>query len=203
MVIYSYALQGGGDDFMGYFDSEKHVAEYLKMVEGYDGSALIEKVHAYLAEGSTLLELGMGPGTDLDMLRRYYEVTGSDSSQVFIDRYKSMHPEVAVLNLDAVTLDIDTKFDGIFSNKVLIHLTKKDCIRSLERQKSILNPKGFMFHTFWYGDKTEEYHRLLFSYYTENMLRNMFGKLYDIIKIKRYAEDKKDDSILVIAQKRS
>ena len=38
------------------------------------------------AKGSTLLELGMGPGKDLDLLKKTYSVTGSDSSKIFVYR---------------------------------------------------------------------------------------------------------------------
>jgi len=72
---------------MGYFDSEKTVEEYIEMVEGYDGAELINALKGYLPKGSTLLELGMGPGKDLDILKESYLVTGSDSSQIFVDRY--------------------------------------------------------------------------------------------------------------------
>ena len=88
---------------MGYFDSEKNVQEYIKMVEEYDATELINILLKYLKEESTLLELGMGPGKDLDILREYYKVTGSDSSQIFVNRYKKIHPESDILQIDAKT----------------------------------------------------------------------------------------------------
>ena len=54
---------------MDYFDDEQNVRDYIRMAEGYDGRALVDKLGAYLGEGATVLELGMGPGIDLDMLR--------------------------------------------------------------------------------------------------------------------------------------
>ena len=59
--------------------------------------------------------------------KKYYKVTGSDSSQVFVDRYKKLHPEADVFQLDAKSLDINRNFDCIYSNKVLLHLTKQEC----------------------------------------------------------------------------
>ena len=187
---------------MGYFDSEKNVQEYIKMVEEYNATELINILRKYLKEESTLLELGMGPGKDLDILREYYKVTGSDSSQIFVNRYKKIHPESDILQIDATDIKIQQKFDCIFSNKVLIHLTKEECKSSFKQQKNILNPKGILFHTFWYGTKTEKYNDLLFTYYTEDELRNMIKEDYDIITIKRYTEDKKDDSFLIICKER-
>jgi trans-aconitate methyltransferase len=170
------------------------------MVDGYDGSELINELRHYLKDKSTVLELGMGPGLDLDILKKYFVTTGSDSSQVFIQRYKKMHPKSDVIQLDAKTLDIDRKFDCIYSNKVLIHLTEKECYESLKRQKMILNSNGILFHSFWHGDKLEEHHGLLFTYYTEDKLKKMVEDDYNILKMKRYTEFKKNDSIYVILQ---
>ena len=187
---------------MGYFDNEKGVQEYIKMAKGYDGSELINELRHYLKDGATVLEIGMGPGVDLDILKKYYKVTGSDGSQVFVDRYKKQHPKSDVFQLDAKSLDINRRFDGIYSNKVLIHLTKKECQDSLRKQKTIINPNGLLFHSFWYGDKTEEYNGLLFVYYTEDELRNMIKNDYDILKIQRYTEMKRNDSIYLLLQKK-
>ena len=187
---------------MGYFDSEKNVQDYIDMVEGYDGTDLINILRKYLKNDSTLLELGMGPGKDLDILGKYYRITGSDSSKIFINRYKKKHPESDIIQIDAKDIKIQQKFDCIYSNKVLIHLTKEDCNSSLKQQKNILNSKGFLFHTFWYGTKTERHHGLLFTYYTEDELRNIVREDYNIISNERYKEDKKGDSILVILQKK-
>ncbi len=60
---------------MGFFDSEKGVEEYIKMVEGYDGAELIKILQKYLPEKSTILELGMGPGKYLDILSKTFTVT--------------------------------------------------------------------------------------------------------------------------------
>jgi 2-polyprenyl-3-methyl-5-hydroxy-6-metoxy-1,4-benzoquinol methylase len=187
---------------MGYFDSEKNVLEYIKMVNGYDGRELIKELRSYLKEGSTVLEIGMGPGTDLDILKKYYCVTGSDSSEIFINRYKKKHPNADVLVIDAKEMEIDRKFDCIYSNKVLIHLTKDECIDSLKKQKKVLNPKGILFHSFWHGEKIEKHHGLLFTYYTEDELRSIVKDDYKILKIQKYMEFEKEDSLYVILQRK-
>jgi cyclopropane fatty-acyl-phospholipid synthase-like methyltransferase len=189
---------------MGYFDDEKNVKDYIKMLEDYDYDpmVLINILKKHLKKGSTLLELGMGPGQDLDILRKYFNVTGSDSSQIFLNRYLKKHPESDIIMIDAKDIKIKRKFDCIYSNKVLIHLTKEECYSSFKQQNNILNSNGILFHTFWYGKKTEKYHDLLFTYYTEDELRNMIREKYNIISISRYTEDKKDDSILVIVQRK-
>lgn len=187
---------------MGYFDSEKNVKEYIEMVEGYDGTELINALKGYLPTGSTLLELGMGPGKDLDILKESYLVTGSDSSQIFVDRYKKEHKGAEVILLDAVTINTEDKFDCIYSNKVLHHLKQSDLSKSIYRQKAVLNDGGTLFHSFWHGDKEEKHHGLLFVYYLETQLIDMVKDDFDIVAMKRYAEMAADDSFYIVLKAR-
>ena len=53
---------------MGYWNNKKNIEEYIKMSEGYDGRKLIKILKKFLPEGSSVLELGMGSGKDLDIL---------------------------------------------------------------------------------------------------------------------------------------
>ena len=124
---------------MGFFDTEKGVEEYLEMAKGHDGRELIEKLSEYLPANSTVLELGIGPGTDLELLSKRYEVTGSDNSNLFLERYRKVNPEADLILLDAVTLETDRRFDCIFSNKVLQHLQREELEESIPRQAEVLN----------------------------------------------------------------
>lgn len=79
----------------GYFDTEKGINEYIQTARGYDGAKLIEILRKYLPDQSTVLEIDMGPGVDLDILEKYYTVMGSDSSSLFLERYKSKNKDVS------------------------------------------------------------------------------------------------------------
>jgi len=61
---------------VGFYDTVKGVNQYIQMAKGYDGFKLIEILRKYLPEQSTVLEIGMGPGVDLDLLQKHYIVTG-------------------------------------------------------------------------------------------------------------------------------
>ena len=183
---------------MGFFDTEKGVEQYIKMAEGYDGAELIKILQEYLPENSTVLELGIGPGKDMDILKKSYVVTGSDNSQIFLDKYKEKHQGADLLLLDAVTIQTDRKFDCIYSNKVLHHLTKENLVKSLQRQKELLNPNGIAFHSFWKGSKTEEMEGLLFTYYEINDLKKMAESDFEILVLEIYTEMEKDDSIYAV-----
>ena len=186
---------------MGFFDTEKGVDEYLKMAEGYDGAKLIKILQEFVPAKSTVLELGMGPGKDLDILSKTFTVIGSDYSQVFLDRYKKQNPNAHLLKLDAVTISSDRTFDCIYSNKVLHHLTREDLKKSFQRQKEILNPNGIAFHSFWRGDKDENYDGLIFTKYQIDSLKEIIGYNFDILSMSIYTEMEKDDSIYVVLRK--
>lgn len=183
---------------MGFFDTEKGVNEYIKIAEGFDGAELIKILRKYLPDGSSVLELGMGPGKDLDILQKYYSVTGSDNSKIFLEKYKQKNPDADLLFLDAVSLKTNRKFDGIYSNKVLHHLTIEDLKRSLKKQKEILNPQGVLFHSFWKGNKTEKMKGLLFVYYEIEILKELFQPEFEILALETYSEMEKDDSIYAV-----
>jgi len=187
---------------MSYFNNKKNVEQYIKITEGYDGSKLINILKLHLKEGSTLLELGMGPGKDLDILKDYFKVTGSDNSKAFLDYYKENNNNANVLLLDAVTLDTTNTYDCIYSNKVLQHLNIDEHKKSIESQYRILNKDGRIFHTFWYGEGEEEYDGLRFTYYKEEDIKRLYSNKFDIIEIKRYDEEEEGDSIYIVAKKK-
>ena len=181
-----------------YFDDEINARDYIEMAKGYDGRELIEVLKGYLPRGATVLELGMGPGVDLDLLSQSYQVTGSDNAQTFLDIYRQKDPGADLLLLDAIKIETDLKFDCIYSNKVLHHLSPAELSESFLRQREILNPGGFLFHSFWYGDHEETMHGLRFQYYTEDQLLTMAEPLYEVLEINRYSELEEEDSFYIV-----
>ena len=186
---------------MEYFNKRKNVDDYLRMVEGYDGRELIQILKQNLSAGSSLLELGMGPGKDLDILAETFTVTGSDTSQVFLDLYRKKHPDSDLLKLDAISVTTDRKFDCIYSNKVLQHLHKKDILRSFTNQVKCLKEDGLIMHSFWLGEIEEEHHGLWFAYYTETEMMEILGPGFAVVKMERYTEIEENDSFYVILRK--
>lgn len=181
-----------------YYDNEKNARDYIEMAEGYDGRELIKVLKQYLPDGASLLELGMGPGVDLELLNQSYQVMGSDNAQTFLDIYRQKNPDADLLLLDAIAIETDRKFDGIYSNKVLHHLSADELNDSFLRQKDILNPGGILFHSFWYGDHEESIHGLRFQYYTEETLLAIVESLSEVLEIARYSEVEAEDSFYLV-----
>jgi len=109
-----------------YYHSKESVDEYIKLAKEVNSRQLIGSFTKYLDKGSSILEIGSGPGTDWKILSDYYKVVGSDYSTEFLNRLKINNPTGIFFDLDAITLKINKKFDGIYSNKVLHHLNDKN-----------------------------------------------------------------------------
>lgn len=185
-----------------FFLNEENVKQYIEMTSEYDGAWFYNQFKHYVPTNFKALELGMGSGIDLNNIRQHYDVVGSDYSFVFAELYKRSHPEVKIMILDAVSIKTDAKFDCIYSNKVLHHLSSDDLKASIKRQSQMLESGAIVFHTFWNGSGSETYDGLLFNYYDSAMLNKLFADDFEIIDQLHYQEFKVDDSILLIAKKK-
>lgn len=184
-----------------YYQTKESVDEYIKAAEGYDGLHLIEQLKPHLSAGSILLEIGSGPGTDWNILRKDFQVTGSDFSMEFISRLQAQNPEAEFLQLDASTLDTNKTFDAIFSNKVLHHLTDEQLQSSFERQHALLNSGGIICHSFWKGTGDAEYGGMYVNYHTVDEVKTLLAGKFETVVLNLYKEFEDDDSIFIIARK--
>lgn len=183
-----------------FYENEKNVREFVEATEGLDGKYLIEILKNHLKSDSTVLEIGMGAGKDLDILKKTFQAVGSDYSRTFLNLYKQKNPTADLILLDAVTLEPDRKFDCIYSNKVLHHLTKKNLQKSLRLQREILTEKGIIFHTFWNGRQRNKFQDLQFIQYTKDELQKIIEPFFKIIEVGFYEEMNLNDSIYVILE---
>jgi len=186
---------------LNYYENEKNVDQYAKFTPAHDGALLIDTLVEHLPEGSSVLEIGIGPGKDFKELKKHFKVTGSDFSKLFLKKYREHDSEADLLHLDARTLDTDRKFDAIFSNKALIHLTSDELRQSFARQHALLNDNGLIMHSFWNGEGEWEAGDLVLRYRNENDLGEMLAGSFEILALKPHAKMADNDSIYVLARK--
>ncbi len=186
----------------GYYHTPESVEEYIRLAEPYDGHELINQLRKYLHEGSAVLELGSGPGKDFNLLSKRFETMGSDISSEFINYLNEQFPEGKFLTLDAISIGTDRTFDAIYSNKVLHHLTNEELQQSVQRQAEILNPGGWVCHSFWKGEGEEMHNGLLVNHHTEEELEGYFNNAFEMKLMEVYREFEDDDSLLFIGQKK-
>jgi len=186
---------------MNPYDTRKRAVEYIFMADGYDGRALVGLLHGYLRPGSAVLEIGMGPGKDIALLKENYHVTGSDISPAFLELYREKNPGSDLILLDAVTLETERKFNCIYSNKVLHYLDPDQLKASLIRQYEVLTPGGLLCHSFWYGEKEIEVKGMKFHYYSDRMVRECLDDKFEVIVSKKYREMDLDDSLFMLMRR--
>ena len=184
------------------YNTPEGVEDYVSMAEGYDGRDSVAVLTEMLAPGSRVLELGMGPGVDLGLLAERFDVVGSDRSQAFLDRYRSSHPDIELLVLDAVTIDIDQRFDAIYSNKVLHHLTTDELALSLVRQTALLEPDGLLLHGMWFGEGTEDHQGMFCQNHTCESFLALSPAALELDRCEPYAEFDKNDSFRIVLRKK-
>ena len=185
-----------------YYKTKESVEEYIKLAKDVNGGELIEKLKRFLPSNSNVLEIGTGPGTDWKILQRSYHVTGSDNSIEFLNYLISENPNGEFLEMDAISLETDKKFDGIYSNKVLHHLKDKELIDSTKRQFEILQPNGIICHSFWRGEGSEIFKGLFVNYHDEENLIKFYEELFEVVSVQRYQEFEEDDSLLLLASRK-
>ena len=183
-----------------YYENEANVESYSKFTPSHDGGLLVDALAAWLPEGATVLELGIGPGKDYQLLSQRFNVTGSDFSTAFLQRYHALDPAAELLQLDARTLATDLRFDAIFSNKVLIHFSADELRQSFARQHDVLNEGGIMLHSFWYGEGQKEFGELTLVYHNEKDLTAMLEDSFDILALEKHAKMAEGDSLYVVAR---
>jgi trans-aconitate methyltransferase len=188
---------------MSFYHDAKNVADYIASCTEYDGVSLERIIQGSIPMQGTLLELGAGPGNDIPFLNKHFDYTGSDCSEPFLVHLRRHYPTHHFVYLEATSLPDAPKFDVIYSNKVLHHLDIDELKQSLEQQREKLNPKGWLVHTFWAGERFEVFHELHFQYYKQPQLQELFERDFKVVNIESYGEFAKKDSLVVIAQLKS
>ncbi|MDT8446488.1 MAG: class I SAM-dependent methyltransferase [bacterium] len=183
------------------YTTAQGVDEYIKLCEGYDNSAFEKSILKFLKKGSSLLEIGMGPGNDYKWLSEHYLVTGSDYSEEFIARAKARFPRGHFENLDAISLETNQKFDALYSCKVFQHFELDLIKKSLNRQSEILHRGGLIIHCFWIGDSLFEEGDMRAIYHPKDQLIALIEERFTLLEQTIYEEFEPDDSLFVLAKK--
>ena len=177
------------------------VKKYLEETANRDGLLLVNILRTYLPVGMSVLEIGMGPSQDLDLLKIDYVATGSDNSDPFLDLYFRKHPNADIIKLDARTLETERRFCCVYSNKVLSHLNSEELNLSLYNQKYVLEGPKYAMHSFWLGDNDVDQTNGVLTYkWEKSRLLDMLNKKFTVIEEIIYDEIDTEDSIFVILQ---
>ena len=132
--------------------NERTLATYERSVQRYvDGLAeppprylrWLDAFVALLPPGARVLELGCGPGRDADLLEeRGVTVDRTDATAAFVDRLRETGTPARLLN--AITDDFGGPYDAVFASAVLLHLSREDVARVLDKAAAATGPDGVL-----------------------------------------------------------
>lgn len=148
-----------------------------------------------------ILELGSGTGREFYELSKYYNITGSDYSDAFLKKLKKRFKQYNFPKINALTMEIDERFDIIYSNKVLQHLLPDQLKESLKQQYNTLNSEGLLIHAMWKGDPViPRPGKLPDVIYEKSDIEKIKGK-FIIEDYTEYSEIKENDSFIIVLKK--
>jgi SAM-dependent methyltransferase len=133
---------------------EKYIDQTMNMVP-YDW---IDKMENLLPPSGLVLDAGCAYGRDAnEFFERGFEVIGVDLSDELLKKGHETFPKVTLKKMDIRKLDFPkNKFDGIWCNAVLFHLTDPDIEKTLKEFHRVLKKDGILYASFQEGEDTEE-----------------------------------------------
>ena len=131
-----------------------------------------------------VLDLGCGAGAHSKLLLEAgLEVVGIDFSEKMIREAKKKVPEGKFYVMDITGLDFpDAYFDSVFARASLLHVSKKQINKVLDKLHNILKKNGLLYVAMKEGKGEREvfsdYFKLnrFFAFYTEPELVKLLGK---------------------------
>lgn len=97
-----------------------------------------------LKKGVRVLEVGCGPGRDLQVLSKMgFDLTGIDISKEMLKIARKHNLEVELREMDISNMIFkDASFDGVYTLYALIHLPKNEIRKALKKIYQMLKPRG-------------------------------------------------------------
>lgn len=151
----------------------------------------VDRFLSALPAGARILDLGSGPGNYAqEFSKRGFSVLCGDLSSRMVElcRSKGLRAE----QLDLETFELGCRFDGIWANACLLHLSKAGIPNALERIARHLEPSGVFACAVKEGDgeglmADNEYQgaRRYFSYFGDDEFRSLLAPRFEVRAFER------------------
>jgi ubiquinone/menaquinone biosynthesis C-methylase UbiE len=106
---------------------EKHSKEFIDRTVSLDMGVHYEIFERYF-KGNKLLDLGFGSGRDSLYFSNEFEVVSGDIVEEFLKNGKDFLQN-EIRYVDAVNMDIENEFDGIWACASLLHISTDDLVK--------------------------------------------------------------------------
>lgn len=134
----------------------------------------------YLHKQNDILDIGCGNGRLIEFLKPYiFAYMGVDLSDGLLQEARNKYAEYSFQQGDILTMDIDQKFDVIFSIAVLNHIpTQQLQLQALKSLYNHLKPGGIICMTNWNLWKLSLHKKSIFKYkFKDKISYNEFNKI--------------------------
>ncbi len=154
-----------------YVERHKHTGWWDKL------NPNINRLQKYLASGSSVLDLGCGPGVDSFKLRAAgYRVTGADLSWGMLCQAK-LYAGNSLFQVDMRDLAVARQsFDAVWMQASMLHLTRQDAPKALAEIQRVLRANGLVCLSVKQGDGEGYQHNLgerYFTYYQPDEIQTL------------------------------
>lgn len=126
---------------------DQTVEKYIQNVDPLYPAQEGEKFMKLLHKGSTILDLGCGPGRDTKIFtEKGFKVTGIDLSEKMIEAARKRVPnaDFRVMNLKKL-LFTEAQFDGIWASAAYLHIPRQNIPQALGEARRVIKNHGVFF----------------------------------------------------------
>lgn len=167
-----------------YYD--KNAQEYYRLTVDVDMSSICDKFLGYVKSGGKIIDIGSGSGRDIKyFLNKGYEAKGIDASTELCQICKKQGLEIENTTIQDWTPK--ERYDGIWANASLLHISLYEIESFLIKAKYCLNEDGVIFISMKegllkeYDDKGR-----FFCHFDESVLSSILQKLHSFEVIEKW-----------------
>lgn len=161
----------------------KYADAFYKRTIHLNVSEKIRKFLSYLPEQATILDVGCGIGRDSKFfINQGHKVIACDASDEMV-RLASKELGQEVLKLYFHELNFIEKFDGIWANASLLHISYEELPDIIYKLHQALKPSGIFYASFKYGNSSRKVEERMFFDMNEDTIEPYIKGLFEPIDI--------------------
>lgn len=172
----------------------KKAKEFFEDTINVDLTNIYNEFLKHIKPKGKILDLGCGSGRDLLYFKnKDYEAYGLDNSEELI-KLAEEYTNEKIIKCDFRNINLNIKFDAIWANASLLHLTINELKSTITKLINHLNKNGTIYMSFKYGTFEGIRNDRHFTYFTEKTITSFLNKFENIktIKIWKTTDQRKD-----------